>query len=123
MVSDCNVLEVCRQPENAVFCAAKAMESRQRQGLALQALAGAETVSRLAQQHEVSRKFVYQQAAKAEEALDEAFSSAERNDDQVFFHLPVTKAWLRQMVLGLTLIGHSSIRGVPTSRLHAPRGL
>lgn len=112
MVSHCNVLEFCRQPENAVFCAAKAMEPRQRQGLALQALAGPETVSRLAQQHEVSRKFVYQQAAKAEEALDEAFSSAERNDDQVLFHLPVTKAWLRQMVLGLTLIGHSSIRGV-----------
>ena len=112
MVAHCNVLEVCRQPENAVFCAAKAMEPRQRQGLALQALAGPETVSRLAQQHEVSRKFVYQQAAKAEEALDEAFSSAERNDDQVLFHLPVTKAWLRQMVLGLTLICHSSIRGV-----------
>ena len=112
MVSHCNVLEVCRQPENAVFCAAKAMEPRQRQGLALQALAGSETVSRLAQQHEVSRKFVYQQAAKAEEALDEAFSSAERSDDQVLFHLPVTKAWLRQMVLGLTLICHSSIRGV-----------
>jgi len=95
MVSHCNVLEVCRQLENAVFCAAKAMEPRQRQGLALQALVGSETVSRLAQHHDVSRKFVYQQAAKAEEALDEAFSSAERNDDQVLFHLPVTKAWLR----------------------------
>ena len=112
MVSHCNVLEVRRQPENAVFCAAKAMEPRQRQGLALQSLAGSETVSRLAQQHEVSRKFVYQQAAKAEEALDDAFSSAECSDDQVLFHLPVTKTWLRQMVLGLTLICHSSIRGV-----------
>lgn len=112
MVSHCNVPEVCRQPENAMFGAAQAMEPRQRQGLALQALAGPETVSRLAQQHEVSRKFVYQQAAKAEEALDEAFSSAQRNDDQVLFHLPVTKAWLRQLVLGLTLICHSSIRGV-----------
>ena len=55
MVSHCNVLEFCRQPENAVFCAAKAMEPRQRQGLALQALAGSETVSQLAQQHEVFR--------------------------------------------------------------------
>jgi hypothetical protein len=112
MVSYCNVPEVRRQPESTVFCAAKAMEPRQRQGLALQALAGSETVSRLAQAHEVSRKFVYQQAAKAEEALDEAFSSAEGNDDHVLFQLPVTKAWLRQMVLGLTLICHSSIRGV-----------
>jgi len=112
VVPNCNGLEFYRQPENVVFCAAKAMESQQRQGLALQALAGSETISQLAQQHDVSRKFVYQQAAKAEEALDEAFSSAECNDDQVLFHLPVTKAWLRQTVLGLTLICHSSIRGV-----------
>ena len=38
---------------------AKAMMPPQRRQLALEALAGAETVSRLAGQHEVSRKFVY----------------------------------------------------------------
>jgi hypothetical protein len=84
----------------------------QRQGLALQALAGSETISRLAQQHEVSRKFIYRQAAKAQEGLEEAFASAPRRDDEVLFHLPITKAWLQQLVLGLTLICHSSIRGV-----------
>src|SRR4029077_18609536 len=31
---------------------------------------------------------------------------------RVLFHLPVTKAWLRQLVLGLVLICHSSCRGV-----------
>jgi len=112
MGSYLSVSGILPQREATVFYPAMAMGPEQRQGLALQALAGSETVSRLAQQHEVSRKFVYQQAAKAEEALDEAFSSAQRNDDQVLFHLPVTKAWLRQMVLGLTLICHSSIRGV-----------
>jgi hypothetical protein len=84
----------------------------QRRGLALEALAGSETVSQLAQQHEVSRKFIYQQAAKAEEAIDEAFRFAPRSDDEAIFHLPVSKDWLRQLILGLTLICHSSIRGV-----------
>ena len=32
--------------------------------------------------------------------------------DDVLFYLPVTKAWLRQLVLGLVLICHSSTRGV-----------
>ena len=91
---------------------AKAMMPPQRRQLALEVLAGAETVSRLAGQHEVSRKFVYQQAAKADEALDAAFSPADRDDQKVLFHLPATKAWLRQLILGLTLICHSSLRGI-----------
>jgi hypothetical protein len=100
------------QPHTTASCPAKTMTPWQRRGLALEALAESETVSQLARQHEVSRKFVYQQATKAEEALDEAFLSAQRNDDEAIFHLPVSKAWLRQLVLGLTLICHSSMRGV-----------
>lgn len=91
---------------------AKAMTPGQRRQLALEALAGTDTVSGLAGQHAVSRQFVYRQAAKAEEALDAAFSPADPDDQQVLFHLPVTKAWLRQLILGLTLICHSSLRGV-----------
>jgi hypothetical protein len=88
------------------------MTPAQRQQLAVEALAGTQTVSHLAGQHAVSRKFVYRQAAKAEEALDAAFSPADGDDEKVLFHLPVTKAWLRQLTLGLTLICHSSLRGV-----------
>jgi hypothetical protein len=88
------------------------MTPPRRRQLALEALAGTETVSRLAGQHAVSRKFVYRQAAKAEGALDAAFSPVEGDDARVLFHLPVTKAWLRQLTLGLTLICHSSLRGV-----------
>jgi len=91
---------------------AKAMTPAQRRQLALEALAGTETVSRLAGQNAVSRKFVYRQAAKAEEALDAAFSIADCDDEKTLFHLPVTKAWLRQLILGLTLTCHSSLRGV-----------
>jgi hypothetical protein len=88
------------------------MTPAQRRQLALEALAGTETVSRLAGQNAVSRKFVYRQAAKAEEALDAAFSIADCDDEKTLFHLPVTKAWLRQLILGLTLTCHSSLRGV-----------
>jgi len=79
--------------------------------LAIQVLAGTETVSQLARQHEVSRKFLYQQVHTAEKALSEAFPPSSRPDD-VLFYLPVTKAWLRQLVLALVLICHSSYRGV-----------
>ena len=35
-----------------------------------------------------------------------------KRPDDVLFYLPVTKAWLRQLVLGLVFICHSSTRGV-----------
>ena len=92
-------------------CPAKTLTPAQRQRLALDALTGSAPISQLAQQHQVSRKFVYQQADKAQQALDEAFAPV-REDQRVLFYLPVTKALLRQMVLGLVLICHSSFRGV-----------
>jgi hypothetical protein len=82
-----------------------------RQQLALGALAGC-PVTELAHHHEVSRKFVYQQLHHAHDALDRAFSPPTDAPDQLLFWLPVTKPWLRQLVLGLTLICHSSLRGV-----------
>jgi hypothetical protein len=118
MVCHCSVPDSSPQSDTKVLHPAtpthpaKAMAPAQRCQLALEALARIETVSRLAGQHAVSRKFVYRQAGKAEEALDAAFSPADRDDEKVLFHLPVTKAWLRQLILGLTLICHSSLRGV-----------
>jgi hypothetical protein len=92
-------------------CPAKMLTPSQRSTMGLQALAGTHTVTGLADEYDVSRKYVYQQAATAQAALDDAFSPAVA-DDQVLFHLPVTKNWLRQAALGLTLICHSSYRGV-----------
>jgi hypothetical protein len=83
----------------------------ERQELAVQVLAGARPVSDLAREHEVSRKFLYQQAHTAQDALTCAFDP-EPNADKVLFHLPVTNAWLRQLVLGLTFNCHSSTRGI-----------
>jgi len=82
-----------------------------RKNLAVQALARSETVSGLAARHGVSRKFVYQQTHKARVALNDAFLSA-TPDDEVLFELAVTKTWLHQMIVGLTLICRSSYRGV-----------
>ncbi len=82
-----------------------------RKDLAIQALAQSATVSDLAARHGVSRKFVYQQTHKAQSALADAFSPA-MPDNEVLFELAVTKAWLRQVIVGLTLICRSSYRGV-----------
>ena len=49
-----------------VSCPAKQLLPQQRRDLAIQVLAGTETVSELARQHEVSRKFLYQQVHTAE---------------------------------------------------------
>src|SRR5712692_2448159 len=92
-------------------CPAKTLGPSQRITLGLQALAGTQTITNLADQFDVSRKFVYQQAATAQTALEQAFAP-QLADDQVLFHLPVTKAWLRQATLSLVLICHSSLRGV-----------
>jgi predicted DNA-binding protein YlxM (UPF0122 family) len=82
-----------------------------RQQLALDALAG-QPITDLADQHQVSRKFVYQQLHHAHDALERAFEPSPHDEGDVLFCLPVTKPWIRQFVLGLVLIGHSSLRGV-----------
>ena len=50
-----------------VSCPAKQLSPQQRRDLAIQVLAGTETVSELAREHEVSRKFLYQQVHTAQQ--------------------------------------------------------
>ena len=82
-----------------------------RQAIGIQVLSRSQSISHLASTHQVSRKFVYQQGDKARQALDDSFAPSQGNDE-VLFHLPVTKNWLYQLILGLVLICHSSYRGV-----------
>jgi hypothetical protein len=113
---------VCRHPSSPTRsrpaptpprCPAHALRPDQRQQLAVQALAHTRPLTDLADQAQVSRKFVYQQAAKAEQALQDAFApDLPTGAETVLFHLPVTKGWLRQLVLSLVLTCHSSLRGV-----------
>ena len=65
----------------------------------------------LAREHEVSRKFLYHQADTAREALSQAFHPQPK-DEEVLFYLPVTNAWLRQLVLALVLVCHAPYRAV-----------
>ena len=92
-------------------CAAQAMTASQRLDLALDCLDERCCVSRLADAHDVSRKFVYQQRHIALDALGRAFSPRPSPDPDVLFHLRVTRNWLRQFVLVAVLVGHSSLRG------------
>jgi len=93
-------------------CGAAGLAPLQRRDLFLEALRRTEPLIRLAEQHHVSRKFIYQQMEKATAAIDRAFQPAGPQDNHVLFQLPVTQEWLEQLVLSLTLICHSSYRGV-----------
>ena len=59
---------------------------QERKTLSLQVLSQTEPVSRLAQKNGVSRKFLYQQAAKASDAIDEAFSPSTGDEEKVLFY-------------------------------------
>ena len=90
---------------------ASQLPPKQRKELAITVLARTEPVTDVAQQHQVSRKFLYQQAEKADTALEAAFAESP-HDQKVLFYLPVTTAWIRMCVVALLLICRSSYRGV-----------
>jgi len=100
------------QQESGKCSAAKWLGPQERQALAVDALAGTQAIAQLAEHRQVSRKFVYQQAAKAEQALHEAFARDAAADDRVLFTIPVTKRWLRRFIVAVLLICHGSYRGV-----------
>jgi hypothetical protein len=92
-------------------CAAHRLGPAERKGLSVQVLAGQVSVTDLSRQHGVSRKFVYQQADAADQALEEAFAGPD-GQERVLFCLPVTKKWIGSFVLAQALEGHSSYRGI-----------
>jgi hypothetical protein len=99
------------QQQSANTCPAKLLGPKERQGIAVEALAGHQSITELAEDYEVSRKYVYRQARQAEQALEEAFATTTK-DNKVLFYVPVTKGWLRCFVVCLLLICRSSYRGV-----------
>lgn len=90
---------------------ASALQPRHRQELAINVLSKQESVSQIAKQEQVSRKFLYQQKAIAQQALNNAFDKAEE-DNEVLYYLPVTQQWIFQFILALILICHCSYRGI-----------
>ena len=81
-----------------------------KKSIALQAISGS-NVTQLAQKHQVCRNTVYSQKLLAQTAANEVFL-APVPDGQVLFDLPVTKDFLRQLVLGMLLICKASYRDV-----------
>jgi len=92
--------------------AAHLLNPIQRQNIAKQAIGGRTPISHIADRYAVSRKFVYEQKVKAEEAILEAFSAESSDADKVLFYIPVTKQWLIQVVLALIFICRASYQGV-----------
>ncbi len=90
---------------------ASRLQSHQRQQLALDVLSKQEPISQIAKQEQVSRQFLYQQKAIAQQALERAFDQPEK-DNEVLYYLPVTQTWICQLILALILICHCSYRGV-----------
>ncbi len=82
-------------------CVAANLSAHERKGLAFLALTQIAQVTQLAEQQGISRQFIYRQKHMAEQAIDQAFAP---DKTEVLFHLPVTPAWLDQMMLSLTLI-------------------
>jgi hypothetical protein len=87
------------------------LDWQDRRQLSVQALGHIEPITRIAERHDVSRKFVYQQRQKATTAIDQAFQGSQAEQSKVLFWLPVSREWLEQLVLSLTLICHSPFRG------------
>ena len=96
---------------NSAVCVASGLPSSHRQQLAVKVISSQEPVSHIARNEQVSRKFLYQQKDIAQNALNQAFEKKEK-DSEVLYHLPVTKKWIFQLILGLIFICHSSYRGV-----------
>lgn len=97
-----------------VSYAANSLNPIQRQEIAIQAIAKTTKITALAKANGTSRKFIYQQKEKAEEALQKAFpvKQTENNSDSVIFYLPVTKKWLEQFIIALILIARCPYQGV-----------
>jgi hypothetical protein len=96
---------------NQTFSPAAQLKPQQRQQIALRVLTKKETISLMAEEEGVSRKFLYKQGHIAQNALTLAFEKPKKNEE-VLFYLPVTQKWLSQLILALILICHSSYRGV-----------
>jgi hypothetical protein len=90
---------------------ARALCASSRKRIGVAALSGAERVTRLAQRHGTSRKFVRAQRELARQAVDLAF--AEPTAPSLVEPFPrVSDAWVRRFVLGVVLIVHGSYRQV-----------
>lgn len=80
-----------------------------KRAIGLKAVKGHYKVSDIAQEHNCSRTTVYAQKEKVLSAVNQAF---EEDDSGVLYYIPVTKDFIKQVVLSLFLICQSSYRNI-----------
>jgi hypothetical protein len=93
-------------------CSAKELHQERRKDLALQVIKNEKTITRVAQENNVSRKFVHGLQNTALDSINQSFLPKTKSDNTVLFNLPVTKSWLQQFSLSLSMNCHSSFRGI-----------
>ena len=98
--------------ENKSQSRAQSLPALKRKQLAISVLSRQENISKLARENQVSRKFLYHNATLGNKALDERYREQQKPDEQVLFYLPVSKKTIRLITLVLTLVCHSSFRGI-----------
>jgi hypothetical protein len=78
--------------------------------MGLKAIQDKKSITALSIEHECSRGTVYAQRNKAILAVNQAFEDNDDND--VLYCIPITKTFIRQVVLSLLLISQSSYRNI-----------
>ncbi len=96
---------------NQTISVAATLSPEHRKNLAIKVLTKNESITHLAAKKKVSRQFLYRQKKNATNAIEDAFTEIDKNEN-VLFYLPITKTSLQQLILSLILICHSSYRGV-----------
>jgi hypothetical protein len=92
--------------------AAQSLNSIDRQKIGIQVIGGNTSISHMADQYNVSRKFIYQQKEKALKGIAQGFENPIPENERVLFHLPITKKWLEQAVLASIFTCRASYQGV-----------
>jgi hypothetical protein len=92
----CHSIPAVRALQQAIpnYCHAKTLGPGERISLGVQALAGHQTITGLADDAGVSRKFIYQQRDRAQTALDDAVSALPYADRCGLFDFIVGPTWL-----------------------------
>ena len=90
---------------------AASLKPEQRKQLFLEMQSSSQQITAIAKREGVSRKFLYQQQQKGNQALEKEFNQS-KEESEILYWIPVTKEWIFQVILGLILICHSSYRGV-----------
>lgn len=96
---------------------ARNMSREDRASIALKALRKSTPITTLSNTHKVSRNFIHKQKNKAVAAVNKLFYNTKYNEDEeaVLFSIPVTKLWLRQVVICLSLHCKGSFCGLQKS--------